>query len=65
VDGARAQGRAGAGTDAPVGVVQSGGGWMYDEFAHGAGVQNLGLEDKVPEAPSTEERNSILDLFRR
>ena len=50
---------------APAGVVQSGGGWMFEEFAHGAGVQTLGLEDQVPAAPSTEERNSILDLFRR
>ena len=49
----------------PPGVVQSGGGWMYEEFAQGAGVQTLGLEDKVPEAPTSEERNGILDLFRR
>lgn len=49
----------------PPGVVQSGGGWVFDEFAQGAGVQTLGLEDKVPEAPNSEERNSILDLFRR
>ena len=49
----------------PPGVVQSAGGWMFEEFAQGAGVQTLGLEDKVPEAPNSEERNSILDLFRR
>jgi penicillin-binding protein 1A len=49
----------------PAGVVQSGGGWMYDEFAQGAGVQTLGLEDKVPEAATSEERSGILDLFRR
>jgi penicillin-binding protein 1A len=49
----------------PEGVVQSAGGWMYPEFAQGAGVQALGLEDKVPSPPTTEERNGILDLFRR
>ncbi|MFO1326446.1 MAG: penicillin-binding protein 1A [Rubrivivax sp.] len=47
------------------GVVPSGGGWAFTEFAGGGGVQSLGLEDKVPEAPTTEERNGILDLFRR
>jgi penicillin-binding protein 1A len=49
----------------PEGVVQVGGNWLYDEFVHGGGVAALGLEDKVPVAPSSEERNSILDLFRR
>jgi penicillin-binding protein 1A len=47
----------------PAGVVESAGTWMYSEFAQGAGIQ--GLEDKVPVAPTSEERNSILDLFRR
>jgi penicillin-binding protein 1A len=49
----------------PEGVVESGGTWMYDEFSYGAGVQSLGLEDVIPAAPNSEERNSILDLFRR
>jgi penicillin-binding protein 1A len=49
----------------PEGVVESAGGWMFREYAQGAGVQSLGLEDVVPAAPSSEERNSILDLFRR
>jgi penicillin-binding protein 1A len=49
----------------PAGVVQSGGGWTFDEYAQGGGVQSLGLEDTVPAAPSSEERNGILDLFRR
>jgi penicillin-binding protein 1A len=49
----------------PEGVIQSGPYWTFDEFAGGAGVASLGLEDKVPQAPSSEERNSILDLFRR
>ncbi len=49
----------------PEGVVNAGGDWVYDEFAGGRGVASLGLDDKVPQAPSQEERNSILDLFRR
>ncbi|MFO1214213.1 MAG: penicillin-binding protein 1A [Burkholderiaceae bacterium] len=49
----------------PEGVVQSDGDWAYEEFGHGAGVRSLGLEDVLPPAPTSEERNSILDLFRR
>ena len=51
---------------APDGVVNLGGEWYYEEYARGAGVSSLGLEDKAaPTPPSEEERNSILDLFRR
>jgi penicillin-binding protein 1A len=51
---------------APEGVVNVGGEWYYDEYAKGGGVSSLGLEDKAaPTPPSEEERNSILDLFRR
>ena len=51
---------------APEGVVNVGGEWYYEEYARGAGVSSLGLEDKAaPTPPSEEERNSILDLFRR
>ncbi len=46
------------------GVVQREGLWMYDEFAEG-GVRSVGLDEKVPAAPSSDERNSILDLFKR
>lgn len=49
----------------PEGVVNVGGSWVYDEYTHGAGVGSLGLEDTAPAAPSQEERNSILDLFKR
>jgi penicillin-binding protein 1A len=49
----------------PPGVVESAGTWMFSEYAQGAGVQTLGLQDAVPAAPTSEERNSILDLFRR
>jgi len=51
---------------APEGVVNIGGEWYYEEYAHGGGVASLGLEDKLPPAPPSEdERSSILDLFRR
>jgi penicillin-binding protein 1A len=50
----------------PEGVLNVGGEWYYDEYAKGGGVSSLGLEDKAaPTPPSEEERNSILDLFRR
>jgi len=49
----------------PEGVVQSRGDWAYAEFADGAGVTAIGLEDALPQAPSEEERRGILDLFRR
>ncbi|MFY9513603.1 MAG: penicillin-binding protein 1A, partial [Rubrivivax sp.] len=49
----------------PEGVVNIGGLWMFDEYGGNRGVSSLGLEDKVPQAPNAEERNSILDLFRR
>jgi penicillin-binding protein 1A len=51
--------------NAPEGVVNLGGEWYYEEFTHGNGVASLGLEDKLPETPNEEERNGILDLFRR
>jgi penicillin-binding protein 1A len=51
---------------APPGVVQSGGYWIFEEFAGGQGVASVGLEDPLPpQAPSAEEKSSILDLFRR
>ena len=50
---------------APEGVVSHGGEWFFEEFAPGAGVSSLGLEDKVPAPSSTEEKGSILDIFRR
>ena len=51
--------------DAPEGVLRIGGDWIYEEYAHGAGVGSLGLETVPPPAPPTEdERKGILDLFR-
>ena len=49
----------------PSGAVQQGSYWMFEEFGGGGGVSSLGLEDPIPQAPSPEERNSILDLFKR
>jgi penicillin-binding protein 1A len=45
--------------------MQSKNDWAFDEYGSGRGVSSLGLEDKVPKPPSTEERSSILDLFKR
>jgi len=49
----------------PEGIVNIGDEWFYEEYARGAGVESLGLDDKLPSPPNEEERNSILDLFRR
>jgi penicillin-binding protein 1A len=49
----------------PEGVINVGGDWTYDEFAHGAGVTSLGVEAAPPPTPPTEEeKKSILDLFK-
>lgn len=49
----------------PEGVVNVGGYWMYEEFAHGNGIASLGLDDKIPQPATNEERSGILDLFKR
>ena len=49
----------------PEGLVNLNGEWYYEEYARGAGVSSLGLDEKAPAAPSEDERNSILDMFRR
>ncbi len=59
---------------APEGVVNAGGEWFYDEYARGAGVSSLGLEDKASTSgssagethalPPADEKRKILDLFR-
>jgi penicillin-binding protein 1A len=47
-------------------VALNGNEWMYEEFGPGAGVTSLGMEDQLPpQAPSEDERKSILDLFKR
>jgi len=49
---------------APGGLVNQGGEWYYEEYTHGSGVSSLGLDDKLPTAPSEEEKKGILDLFK-
>jgi penicillin-binding protein 1A len=49
----------------PEGVILTNGYWMFDEFAGGSGIASVGLEDKLPDPVSTEERSGILDLFKR
>ena len=50
---------------APEGVSNIGGDWYYNEYANGAGVSSVGLDDKLPTAPTEDEKKSILDLFKR
>jgi penicillin-binding protein 1A len=47
------------------GLINVGGEWVYDEFAHGAGVTSVGLDQAPPPtAPTEDEKKSILDLFK-
>ncbi|OGB53274.1 MAG: penicillin-binding protein [Burkholderiales bacterium RIFOXYD12_FULL_59_19] len=55
----------------PEGVVNVGGEWFYDEYAGGAGVSDLGLDNGSDPAqplviplPEADEKKRILDLFR-
>jgi penicillin-binding protein 1A len=48
----------------PEGVVNVGGEWFYTELSEGQGVTSLGTGEKLPPAPTAEERKGILDLFR-
>jgi penicillin-binding protein 1A len=50
----------------PEGLVRVGEDWVYDEFTDGRGITGVGLNDPIlPKATTSEERNSILDLFRQ
>jgi penicillin-binding protein 1A len=49
----------------PEGVILANGYWMFDEYAGAGGIASVGLEDKMPDPVSTEERSGILDLFKR
>jgi len=54
----------------PEGVVKSDGDWTYAEYAGGAGVKSVGMDNdsstpKSSALPPAEERNRILDLFRQ
>jgi len=58
--------------DPPAGVMNVGGEWYYEEFGPGQGVSALGMSDPPAQGSTdgaakptpTEERRSILDLFR-
>lgn len=54
--------------EAPEGVVHVGGEWYYDEFAKGAGVSGLGLDDHTNSTaqplPPADEKKKIMDLFK-
>ena len=65
--GARAQGRAGAGTDSrPRAWSTSAASGSTRSTPTARGVSSVGLEDKLPtDAPTEDERKSILDLFKR
>jgi penicillin-binding protein 1A len=49
---------------APEGLVNLNGEWYFEEYTRGSGIGSVGLNDEVPSAPTEEEKNSILDLFR-
>ena len=58
---------------APGGVVNAGGEWFFDEYARGAGVSSLGLDDRSATTggavetqvlPPADEKRKILDLFK-
>jgi penicillin-binding protein 1A len=57
---------------APEGVTNAGGEWFYNEFAKGAGISSVGLDDKskgpvgteVQPLPVADEKKKILDLFK-
>jgi penicillin-binding protein 1A len=54
----------------PEGLIQVNGDWMFEGFAKEGSITSLGLGQESPaarpsSAPASEERNRILDLFRR
>jgi penicillin-binding protein 1A len=56
---------------APEGVVNVGGEWYFEEFAKGAGISSLGLNDKPGSSPAgtlvlpaADEKKKIIDLFK-
>jgi penicillin-binding protein 1A len=57
---------------APAGVINSGGEWFYEEYASGAGVSAVGLDETTggpagaggQTLPPADEKKTILDLFR-
>lgn len=58
------KGVAGDEPTAPAGLVRVGNDWIYEEYASGAGIVSLGLDEQAPAPPTESERKGILDLFR-
>jgi penicillin-binding protein 1A len=55
---------------APAGLTRSWGDWMYEEYANGGGITQVGIDQdssaQNPDSlPPVEEKNRILDLFRQ
>ena len=48
----------------PEGVMNVNGEWYYDEFGPANAVTGLGLDDKMPQQTTDDEKKSILDLFK-
>ncbi|HUG25718.1 penicillin-binding protein 1A [Piscinibacter sp.] len=48
----------------PDGVVRIGDEWYFEEVTPARGIWSLGVEETLPDAPSADDRKSILDLFR-
>ena len=56
----------------PAGITRVGNEWYFEEFTPGRGVRSLGLQDEAaeanspatPNASSSDEKRSILDLFK-
>ena len=48
----------------PEGVMNVNGEWYYDEFGPANAVTGLGLDDKLPQQTTDDEKKSILDLFK-
>lgn len=56
----------------PAGITRVGNEWYFEEFTPGRGIRSIGLQAQAPDpnaepptaAPTTEEKRSILDLFK-
>ena len=60
----------------PEGLTQVGAEWIYDEYARGQGIQQVGVGDAIPDGgvssgspasqslPAADEKKNILDLFK-
>ena len=49
---------------APDGLVRIGGEWFFEELPPASGITSMGVEETLANAPSADDRKSILDLFK-